>query len=346
MKTIREIAAIATVSPGTVDRVIHNRSGVSPKTRARILELLEKYKYERNLIASTLAMKKKYVIASLIPSSSADIDFWELPKQGILEGAKSVKDYGISLNPYFFDQFDAQSYMDQFEAMIRTEPDAVLLAPIFYEQTQKMDRILSKKSIPFVFINIDLQGMHNISFIGQNSYQGGVLAGKLMGLLIDETAQILIARKERKINNHNAIENRIKGFRDYFSENKSNSTIHQIEISGNDTRELDNLTKTLLKNHLIKGIFVPSSFVNTIAKYIRDFELQDIKLIGFDFNKESTTYLQKDIINFLITQKPFDQGYRGIKVLADYLLFDKKPEAFYYAPLKIITKENVDYYKW
>ncbi|MGS0527349.1 LacI family DNA-binding transcriptional regulator [Zobellia nedashkovskayae] len=59
MKTIKDIAEEAKVSTGTVDRVIHKRPGVSPKTREKVQKLLDKYDFERNILASTLAFKKK-----------------------------------------------------------------------------------------------------------------------------------------------------------------------------------------------------------------------------------------------------------------------------------------------
>ncbi len=36
---IKEIAAAAGISIGTVDRALHNRAGVNPKTRSRILKI-------------------------------------------------------------------------------------------------------------------------------------------------------------------------------------------------------------------------------------------------------------------------------------------------------------------
>ncbi|MAR43951.1 MAG: LacI family transcriptional regulator, partial [Flavobacteriaceae bacterium] len=42
MTTIKDIAREAQVSPGTVDRVLHNRGGVSLETSNRIRKILKK----------------------------------------------------------------------------------------------------------------------------------------------------------------------------------------------------------------------------------------------------------------------------------------------------------------
>ena len=44
--TLKQIAEIANVSRGTVDRVIHGRYGVDPKTRARVLAVMQELDYK------------------------------------------------------------------------------------------------------------------------------------------------------------------------------------------------------------------------------------------------------------------------------------------------------------
>ena len=48
---IKEIARALGISIGTVDRVLHNRPGVSLKTKARVLDMAEQIGYKPNLAA-------------------------------------------------------------------------------------------------------------------------------------------------------------------------------------------------------------------------------------------------------------------------------------------------------
>ena len=43
--TTTQLARICGVSQGTVDRALHNRGGINPKTRERILEIAKEYDY-------------------------------------------------------------------------------------------------------------------------------------------------------------------------------------------------------------------------------------------------------------------------------------------------------------
>jgi LacI family transcriptional regulator len=344
--TIKEIAKLANVSPGTVDRVIHNRGGVSKATEDKIQTILKEHNFEKNLLASTLAMKKKFVIAVLVPSANGERDFWFKPQKGIHDAWKEIKDYGFKVESYYFDQFELKTFATAFDQIKGLNPDAVVIAPVFQEMSKKFCLELDDLNIPYLFINIDIEGMQNLTYIGQDSAKAGELAGKLMHLLIHEQKELLIVRKKRKFSMHHSIDDRINGFRNYFTTKNLKVTISELELENNRKEEMDHLTRFLLKNPDIGGIFVPSSFVNAIAKFLFEFELSKIKLIGFDIYKESEEYLKTEVIDFLITQKPYDQGYLSVKSIADYLLFGKDHLKKRFAPIKIITKENVDFHQW
>ena len=87
--TIKDIAKIAGVSRGTVDRVINNRGNVSKKVEESILTIAQELGYEKNIMASRLASAKVFEIAIVCPNPNSDI-FWELPKKGIESASNLV----------------------------------------------------------------------------------------------------------------------------------------------------------------------------------------------------------------------------------------------------------------
>ena len=92
---ISDIAARAGVSTGTVDRVIHNRGEVAPKTRARILKFLREMKYETDILASTLASKKTYRFIALLPETNQLNPFWFTPVEGLDAALGEIKHFEI-----------------------------------------------------------------------------------------------------------------------------------------------------------------------------------------------------------------------------------------------------------
>ena len=345
MKTIKDIAEEANVSTGTVDRVIHNRPGVSPKTKKKIQKLLEKYNFERNLLASTLASHKKYVIVALIPLARSKKDYWFEPKEGVKTAFKEIRKYGVEAHCIHFDQFDLDSYQEALKQILEINPDGVVFAPFFYNTSSEFSETLDKRNIPYVYINIDLEEQKNLSFIGQDSFQGGYLCGKMMNLCADETSHLAILLSTKNIDNHRAIEARTRGFLDYFSQENTERTIKKIYF---ESMELDQvrkvLTNELIQNNQIKGLFVPSSSAFIIAKFLESVDLTNIHIVGFDAHQSNVEYIKKGIIDFVIDQNPYDQGYVSVKILFEYLLLQKKPNPKYNSPMTIVTKENVDYF--
>lgn len=345
MITIKDIAKKANVSIGTVDRVIHNRPGVSKKTKAHINKIIEENNFQINKIASTLALNKSYRIAILIPESVNENEFWTAPKKGIEKATEEIKNFRTSTTFFLFNQFDPVSYVNAFKNIIKNKYDAVLIAPVFYKETKKLIHHLDNNNTPYIFINIEIKDLNAISFIGQDSYKSGYLAAKLMNLMIPDLSHILIPVLRQNKDNYLAIDNRILGFKAYFE--KKNNTIKINEVLISDIKNQNTINKILneqfsLKNN-VKGIFVPSSYANLIGNYLELFNLQKTKVIGYDINEKNKHFLKNETIDFLISQKPYFQGYKGIKLLSDLLLLDKKPDSIYYSPIEIITKENIDF---
>lgn len=67
---IKDIAQLANVSVGTVDRVIHGRNGVSESSKKKVEEILEKLNYQPNMYASALATIIKYNFDCIVPKHS------------------------------------------------------------------------------------------------------------------------------------------------------------------------------------------------------------------------------------------------------------------------------------
>ena len=90
---IKDVAKLAGVSVGTVDRVIHRRGEVSPETRKKVLKVIRELNFSPNLIASSLATSKRNKTAVLIPEANKENLFWE-------DHLKGIKRAGIELAPY------------------------------------------------------------------------------------------------------------------------------------------------------------------------------------------------------------------------------------------------------
>ncbi|GAA3611802.1 LacI family DNA-binding transcriptional regulator [Flavivirga amylovorans] len=344
MKTIKDIAALANVSIGTVDRVIHNRSGVSKKTKERIEKIIKEHNFQINKTARTLALNKKYDIAVLMPGIESSSDFWYLPKMGIEKASEEFEMHRISISYFHFKPLDFNSFKTAFDKLLDNSFDAVLLTPIFLNEAKERLIQLDKRKTPYVFFNVELQETNYISYIGQHSFDSGTLAAKLMSLLIDNENEILIIKVRKNRNHHSAIDDRISGFKSYFKSYTPPIKIHEVILPNIKNQEaINTLIFKELTNHKIKGLFVPSSKVTIVANYLETYKLEGLKLIGFDLSEENIDFVKNETIDFLIDQSPFYQGYESTKILFNFIINDVIPEKNRYLPIKLLTKENVKY---
>ncbi|HTD39089.1 MAG TPA: substrate-binding domain-containing protein [Mucilaginibacter sp.] len=343
---IKDIAIKAGVSTGTVDRVLHNRGRVAPDVEKRVLEILAEMNYEPNLIARALGSKKEYHIAALIPDPACD-SYWLEPQQGVEKAEAGVKQYGVRIHQYIFNPYDVSSYIEQAKKLTEAKPDGIFLSPIFYRDTMPLFNDWSSKSIPFVLFNTDIAESGALSYVGQDSYQSGLLAGKLIHYGQPQPCSILILHIDEEIKNAAHLAKKEEGIRDYYKNNDPGKQYKVItaELSHPDQPGFaEQLYKIIDGEPDLRSIYVTTSKSYEIANYLADKNIKHIKLVGYDLLPKNIAYLNKGAISFLINQNPKGQGYWGIHQLVNHLVFKKEVTALKYLPLDVVTKENASYY--
>jgi LacI family transcriptional regulator len=342
---VKEIARRANVSIATVDRVLHNRTGVSKDTKEKINAIIKELDYQPNLLARRLASARTLHLVTLIPMVSKETDYWAVPLEGIFQAESEIKPYDVKITKFFYDMNDRDSFVKQAELILKEEVDGILLAPAFIEETIEFTNACQKRKIPFVFINSDIPNQKSLCYYGPNLFHSGYSAAHLINYLIHKEDKILLVNISKEIELDHHILRKEEGFMAYF--NKINKkTIVKLNIRQTDYASVKKqLSESLVKHPDIKLIFVTNSRVSKVAQYLESIDRKDILLIGYDLLKNNIEYLKKDIIDFLVCEKPQEQAYRGIRTLYQYLVFNLKAEKEYFMPIDIIHKENYEFYR-
>ena len=333
--TIRDIAAMANVSRGTVDRVIHNRGTVSEDAAKKVKEVLEKINYEPNLIARSLKAHKDSVIAVVIPEYSEDY-YWRQCAYGIRTSEKEFRQFGISLE-YFQYSKTQEDYNKKFSEAIDFNPDAVLIAPVYYQDSLELFHRLEKKNIPFNLINTPIEDVSYRTFIGQDYRKSGRVAAQLMNTLVRNEKKILVIHVEQYFENSTHLQEKEQGFKDYLQDKNISQDIEVLTFR--DAKELADLKSILPET---AGIFMTTSKTYLVADHIGDNE--DIKVIGYDLIPKNVQYMKEGKINILIHQNPISQGHDGVSMLVEHLIYKREVPKVKLLPLDIVISENVDCY--
>lgn len=149
---IVDIAKMAGVSVGTVDRVIHNRGRVSEENRKKVQAILEMVNYQPNLMARSLASKKQYHFIAITPSF-AQGEYWEAISEGIDKAASEMGAYNITITKLFFDQYDNKTFDDIVRNLLDKKVDGVLIATLFTDSVIRLSRELDRFEIPYIYVD-------------------------------------------------------------------------------------------------------------------------------------------------------------------------------------------------
>ena len=88
--------------------------------------------------------------------------------------------------------------MELTENLLQLKPDAVILAPIFRNESLSFTIDLQKNNIPFSFIDSLIEEAAFTTYYGQNSFQSGYVAAKLLLNDLPDNSHVLVLRTKRQ----------------------------------------------------------------------------------------------------------------------------------------------------
>lgn len=348
---IKDIAEKIGVSRGTIDRVLHNRSDVKSDTREKVLAAIKELGYTPNLLAKSLSSKKTLSIAVIIPEITKENPYWNKLHTGIQKAGKEIENYNVYITCFTYQANQKTSYKASIKEALASQPNGVILHPIFEKEAYAFTLDLDRKNIPYVYIDIDLQKGNNLAYFGQDAWQSGFLAAKLLSLSIPANSHILILKLSNSKGISYHIEKREAGFLSYLEKHPNlNISIESHLVDLQIKNELAETLNTVLENHTnLAGIFVAGSLVFNVAEYLSKQNLTTIKLIGYDLIEANIKELKQGNIDILLSQKPVEQGYKSVIALFKNIVSKEKVDQINFSPIDIIVKENLACYnekKW
>ncbi|MDR3329417.1 MAG: LacI family DNA-binding transcriptional regulator [Prevotellaceae bacterium] len=342
---IKDIARVAKVSVGTVDRVIHNRGGVSLDNQQRIEKILSRMDFKPNKMAQLLAIKNDYKLAVLLPESTYG-EYWLDVIKGIGRAEEEVVDFRVRVEILQFNQYDIASFSKAAQELQKLNPDGVLMAPFFKREVLKLTRVLEDRNIPFVFIDSNVDGINSLAYYGPRSYQSGYVAAKMMMSNLEKSSTILLVGNAV---GSNQTAKREEGFLAYLEKYslEADYKILRVDLhADDDSRNEAQLAELFRKNHNIRGIIMFNSRIHCVADFLEKHKLKNIRAIGYDLLDRNVRFLKNGVVECIIAQRPQLQGYYGLMALAKYLAFNETVTApVCYMPIDILLKENIDDYK-
>ncbi|MDI9605794.1 MAG: LacI family DNA-binding transcriptional regulator [Bacteroidota bacterium] len=343
---IKDIARLAGVSAGTVDRVLHNRGNVSPKARQAVEAVLKEVDYKPNIHVSALSLKRTYKIVITTPNISPG-EYWESIHHGIRHAKEAYANLKLTIEVLTYNQYDIFSCMKVFRQIAEMEMDALIIGPTFHNETNALCEKMDERNIPYIFVDSNNEGACPLAFFSSDHYMCGTLMAKLITSLIPANSKIGILQAVRVGNQSaNSTILRKRGFMDYISKQERAYQVLRIPFSVEEPENNETyLSRFFTDHHDIPGVVVMNSRGNYVASYLDNNHIHDVKMVCLDLTAPNVEALKKGQIDFLIGQEPEYQGFRAMKTMLEYLIFKKPVNRENYVQLDILTLENIGFYK-
>jgi LacI family transcriptional regulator len=348
--TVKEIARLAGVSIGTVDRVLHDRGEVSADTKAKIHAIKAKLGYEPNILARQLARNRVYTFRAILPRADQDSGYWSLCRAGIRRAEGDLAPYGTRVRVDEFDRYDRPSYRALLRDIVGDPCDGLLIAPVLPDDLVPALGSLSSNVgregglVPYVFFDCDAEGACPVAAIGQDALRAGHLAGRMMSLLAKGPGP-LVAVSAHAGDRH--IRLRIEGFETFFRDAASGGRSRKVMVtecpeleSGKDCERA--LGKIFRASPDVSGVLVANSSGHIAGEWLASRGSKgSCAVVSWDLVPANARALREDKIDCVVSQRPAEQAREGLERLFKAVVRGEADASPAVIPLEVYFKENL-----
>jgi len=338
--TIQQIADLAGVSRGTVDRALNNRGRINPEVAKRIKEIADELGY----IPKKIIKEKNYnhkikigVITQLTKSS-----FMLKVNEGIKDAKKELSYRNIEILLKECNSVDEREQLQAIDGLLKESITGLAIMPVNSDSIrQRLNYLIEERHIPVVTFNSDIVGVKRACFIGLDNKKSGLTAAGLMGMLTRGTGKILVITGYFS-NSANSL--RVDGFLEEVKVSFPSLEVIGVQSSFDNAAEVERIVLQTVETFPdLAGIFMVSGGQSGVWKAFKKLDLvKRPYVIIYDLTTENQDALRNGNVDFLIDQEGYIQGYRASTILAEIILKNMAPEKEYlYTDINILTRYNM-----
>lgn len=264
-----------------------------------------------------------YRVTCIIPHKN-DRAYWSVIEEGIIDGAKDknidVKIIYPSLN------YDTTQMLKLLKIAIASKVDCIIISGVedqrYYETINKA----IESGIFVILVDTDMKELTNITYVGSNNKDAGILYAENISRITNGAANIGIISGDTVFYN---LKNRLEGIQSVISKEK-NMNIVDIKYDKFDYSIVEKIYDEYLNNSKIDTIVCLEGTAGmALNSYVKDTSSKDIFV--FDDTPQALAGLKNNIFKGILVQQKYQMGYRVIEEIDSYKKNDN------YIPKKIYT---------
>src|SRR6185437_5490182 len=334
---IKEIAKALGISIGTVDRALHGRPGVSPKTLSKVLRTAESLNYKPNLAARNLKLNRTLRIAVHLPQEIAS--FFDSLRDGIHAAARNSHGLNVQLDFRTFPRL-GDGDVELLEKDVGRDYDGVIVTPGDPVTIDPLIRRLTQQGAAVVCVANDAPRTDRIAGISVDATASGGIAAELLARTIKENAFVATITGNLSTLDH---AEKLRGFAATLATFAPHLTLIPAIESHERPKEAYQATLALL-HHSPRpaGLYISTANSLTVLRALEETKLlNQVQIITTDLFADLISLVESGKILATLYQRPFTQGKLAFEALIRFLLDGVRPDASVRLAPHIVLRSNL-----
>ena len=331
---IKEIARELQVSIGTVDRALHGRAGVSPKTKKRVLALAGKLGYRPNVAAQALKLNRRLSIAAVLP---LEISHFFLPlRAGIQQAADTTTGVQITLD--FIDYPHLGSGDEEaFERAMAGRYDGILFIP---NGAKTLSRPHGESGSTLFCVGDDVPQGSRSGAVTVDATISGSMAAELLALKLQAKGSVAVFSGDLALLNHSE---KLRGFAATLAVQAPHlSLLPVLENHEEPQQAYEQALCVLQQRERPSGLYLSTANSAPVFRALRELGLLGrVAIVTTDLFHELVPLIGCGHVLATLYQRPFTQGKLAFESLLHLLRGERMPETTIRLAPHVIFRSNL-----
>lgn len=334
---IKEIAKLLGISIGTVDRALHGRPGISPKTLAKVLKKAEELNYRPNVAARSLKLNRRLRIVVHLPHQIAS--FFDPLRDGIRAAATASAGVAVDLEfrtyPYI-----GKGDVESLEADIGRGYDGIILTPGDPVKFDPLIRRITAQGTPVVCVASDAPRSGRLASVTVDAGISGAIAAELFARTLKKPGSVATITGDLNTMDH---AEKLKGFAAALATMAPHLSLHPAIESHDRPKDAERAAVALINQKARPaGIYISTANSLPVLHALEERNaLEQIQVIATDLFPDLVSFLESGRILATLYQRPFTQGKAAFEGLMRYLLDGVAPEPVTRLAPHIVLRSNL-----
>lgn len=280
-------------------------------------------------------MEEKHIVF-ILKTIDDTTDFWT----SMIDGANmAAKELGVRITvmgPDTETEYEKQGQL--IDEAIAMKPDAIMLVPASYTKTAEYAKKIEKSGIELVLVDSVMEEQMGSSVVATDNVE----AGRKMGAYIkDHFSEEICIGVVGHVQGSSTATERERGLRESLG--NLEECIEDVVFCDSDYWKAYTVTKEMLDRYPRMNVIVGLNEYSSVgaARAVVDKSLEEkVLMIGFDSSIKEVEYLEADVFEAIVVQKPLNMGYLAVENTVK-LLQNKEIPQYIDSGSALITKETM-----